>query len=49
MAKPERYRELRIRYARDRGRTTMEEIVQLIEQAAAQDASAPSPTESAAS
>lgn len=49
LAKPERYRELRIRYARDRGRTTMEEIVQLIELAAAQDANAPSPTESAAS
>ena len=39
LAKPERYKELRVRYARDRGRSMMEELTALIERAAAQDAS----------
>lgn len=38
MSKDERYKVLRSRYARDRGRAIMEEIVSLIERVAVQDA-----------
>lgn len=38
LPKPERYKELRVRYARDRGRSIMEELTALIERVATQDA-----------
>ena len=48
LTKVERYKQLRTRYARDRGRTLMGEITQMIESVAAQDASAASATAQAA-
>lgn len=54
LSKDERYKELRVRYARDRGRAIMEELTTMIEAAAAdgatgQAASAPPATTRAAS
>ncbi len=41
MTKDERYKELRRWYARDRGRTLLEELTAMIERVSAQDAAAP--------
>ncbi len=41
LTKNERYKELRRWYARDRGRTLLEELTSMIERVAAQDAAAP--------
>jgi hypothetical protein len=41
LTKEERYKELRARYARDRGMSTMEEVTQLIERAAQSASSVP--------
>jgi hypothetical protein len=49
LGKDDRYRELRRWYARDRGRTTLHELTEMIERAAAQDAAADSATLRAAS
>jgi hypothetical protein len=49
LAKDERYKEMRVRYARDRGRAIMEELTVMIERAAAQDASRDSARATAAS
>ena len=49
LTKDERYKQLRVRYARDRGRSIMEELTVMIEHAAAQDARAVSATAIAAS
>lgn len=49
LSKDDRYKELRRWYARDRGRTTLRELTEMIEAAAAQDAAAASATLSAAS
>lgn len=38
LSKDERYKELRVRYARDRGRSVMEELTTMIEAASADDA-----------
>ncbi len=42
LSKDERYKELRIRYSRDRGRSILDEITTMIESVAAQDAGASS-------
>ncbi|MDH5235970.1 MAG: thioredoxin family protein [Gemmatimonadota bacterium] len=48
LGKDARYKELRLRYSRDRGRSIMEELTLLIERAAVQDASRDSATDIAA-
>jgi hypothetical protein len=49
LGKDDRYKELRRWYARDRGRSTLRELTEMIERVAAQDAVADSATLSAAS
>ena len=48
MTKDERYKILRTRYARDRGRAILDEIVTLIENVAGQDAAGVSAAEPSA-